>query len=89
MSLKLLNGLFLASTLTFSMLISSSALACDDKSCETAYLAETKQHIANQIRRANTYKVERHAYSMNRERRAYAKFVHIHFMWVRAKFLAL
>ncbi len=83
MSLKLLNSLFLGLILMFSMLISTSVFACDDKSCETAYLAETKQHIANQIRRANTFKVERHAYSMNRERRAYAEFVHKYFVLVK------
>jgi len=90
MSLKLLKGLALGSILTFTMLISTSVFACDDKSCETAYLAETQQHIANQVRRANTYKTERHAYSKNRERRAYSKnrerrayatFVRKHFIW--------
>ena len=65
------------------MLVSTSALACDDKGCESAYLAETQQHIANQIRRANTFKTERHAHSSNRERRAYAEFVHKHMMWAR------
>ena len=62
------------------MLISSNAFACDDKGCEKAYLAETKQHIANHIRRAEAYKAERHAYSKNRHRRAYALYVHIHLM---------
>jgi len=65
MLLKLLNGLVLGLFLTFSMLTSTSVFACDDKSCGTAYLAETQQHIANQIRRANTYKTERHAHSKN------------------------
>jgi len=83
MSLKLLNSIFLGLILTFSMLISTTVFACDDKSCETAYLAETKQYIANQIRRANTYKTERHAHSKNRERRAYAEYVHKYFTWTK------
>jgi len=65
------------------MLTSTSVFACDDKSCKTAYLAETQQHIANQIRRANTYKTERHAHSKNRERRAYVEYVHKYLMWTR------
>ena len=80
MTLRVLNSLFLGLILMFSMLISSSVFACDNKGCESAYLAETQQHIANQIRRANTYKAERHAYSKNRERRAYAEFVHKYFV---------
>lgn len=55
-----------------------NATACDDKACESAYLAESKQHVENQIRRAEATKAERHAYSKNRKRRAYALYVHIH-----------
>ena len=70
--------------LIFSALLffiaSSNASACDDKACESAYLAETQQHVANHIRRAEASKAERHAYSMNRHRRAYALYVHIHLM---------
>jgi len=80
MSLKLLNNIFLGLILAFSLLISNSAFACDNKGCESAYLAETQQHIANQIRRANTFKTERHAHSKNRERRAYASYVHNNLM---------
>ena len=80
MSLKLLNSFFIASILLFSMLITNSVFACDNKACESAYLAETQMHIDNQIRRANTYKAERHAHSKNRERRAYAEFVHKYFI---------
>ena len=83
MTLKLLNSFFLVSILFFSLMISNSVFACDSKSCETAYLAETKQVIANQLRRANAYRVERHAYSLNRERRAYASFVHNYFLTVK------
>lgn len=86
MSLKLLNGLFLGLILLFSMLVSTSVFACDTKYCETAYLAQTKQHISNQIRRANAMKVERHAYSLNRERRAYAEYVHKYFVSVKGLF---
>ena len=60
--------------------LSTNAIACDNKVCESAYLAETQKHIANRIRRAETFKAERHAYSKNRERRAYALYVHIHLM---------
>lgn len=80
MSLKLLNGFFLVLIMMFSMLISQTALACDSKSCESAYLADTKRHVANRVRRAEAVKAERHAYSKNRERRAYALYVHAHFM---------
>ena len=59
---------------------SYNASACDDKACESAYLAETQQHVANHIRRAEASKAERHAYSNNRHRRAYALYVHIHLM---------
>ncbi|GAA0417278.1 hypothetical protein GCM10009133_27200 [Cocleimonas flava] len=59
---------------------SFNASACDDKACESAYLAETKRYVENQIRRAEATKAERHAYSKNRQRRAYALYVHIHFM---------
>ena len=81
MLLKLLNNLLICLTLLCSVLFMTSANACDNKECETAYLAETQRHIENQIRRANTYKAERHAHSMNRERRAYAEFVHKYFIW--------
>ena len=83
MSLKLLNNLFLGLILMFSLLISNSVLACDNKGCESAYLAETQQHIGNQIRRAKALKSERHAHSMNRERRAYAEFVHKYFVLIK------
>ncbi len=59
---------------------SLNASACDDKACESAYLAETQQHVANHVRRAEASKAERHAYSKNRHRRAYALYVHIHLM---------
>ena len=83
MSLNILNKFFLSLILLFSLLISNSVLACDNKVCESVYLAETKLIIANQIRRANALKVERHAYSLNRERRAYAEYVHKYFMLMR------
>ncbi len=76
MSRKLLVALSLLASLTMSF----NASACDDKSCEVAYLIETEQHVANQIRRAESSKLERHAYSKNRERRAYAMYVHYHMM---------
>ena len=69
---------FSSMSLMLFLLLSFNSYACDDKSCEGAYLAETKQHIANQNRRAQAYKAERHAYSINRERRAYALYRHIH-----------
>jgi hypothetical protein len=59
-------------------MFSTNVSACDDKACETAYIAETKQYTNNHIRLAEAYRVERHAYSKNRERRAYALYVHIH-----------
>jgi len=66
--------------LLFSLLISNMVFACDNKACESVYLAETKQTIANQVRRAKATMVERHAYSLNRERRAYAEYVHKYFV---------
>lgn len=66
--------------LGLTLLFSNSAFACDNKSCEKAYLAETQRHVDNQIRRANAERAERVAYSKNRERRAYALYVHIHIM---------
>ena len=86
MSLKLLNNLVLSLILLFSLLMSQSVFACDTKSCESAYLAHTKQVIANHVRRAEAHKVERHAHSLNRERRAYAEFVHKYFVAIRRSF---
>jgi len=63
-----------------SFFISTTASACDDKPCEAAYIAETKEHIKNHVRQAETYKTERHQHSSNRERRAYALYVHHYFM---------
>jgi len=83
MSLKFLNSIFLGMILLFSLLITNSVFACDNKVCESNYLAQTKQTIANQIRRANALKLERHAYSLNRERRAYAEYVHKYFVAVK------
>jgi hypothetical protein len=57
--------------------ISSNAMACDNKSCEKAYLASTTQYIANHSRQAKTAKTEREAYASNRERRDFAVVYHI------------
>jgi len=67
-------------TLIASLFFSMNASACDTKSCETAYLAATKQYAENRIRKAKASEMERRAYSKNRERRAYALYVHLHFM---------
>ncbi|MEE9336734.1 MAG: hypothetical protein V3U87_01525 [Methylococcaceae bacterium] len=79
--LDMLKGfiLFLQSGL-FSLFFMTSASACDDKSCETAYLSETKQHIKNHSRRGSGSMKERHAYAVNRERKAYALYVHYFLM---------
>jgi len=71
-------ALFLSALTLF--IASFNVSACDDKACESAYLAETQQYVENHIRRAEASKAERHAYSKNRQRRAYALYVHIHFM---------
>lgn len=65
-------------TLLASTMFSMTAFACDDKSCEVAYIAETKQYTSNHIRQAEAYRSERWAHSKNRERRAYALYVHMH-----------
>ena len=72
------NKIIVSCSLLFLLMFTSASNACDDKACESAYLAETQQHVANHIRRAEATKAERHAYSKNRHRRAYA--LHIHFM---------
>jgi hypothetical protein len=77
-TLKVNSRKLLTVSLVFSSFITFNASACDDKSCEKAYLLETVQHISNHVRHAETYKTERHAYSRNRERRAYALYNHIH-----------
>lgn len=76
----MLRSTFISFTLLFSLLISTNASACDDKACETAYLSATERVVANHIRRANAYRVERLAHSKNRERRDYALYVHLHIM---------
>ncbi len=70
---------FVFSTFAFiSFFFSSSAMACDDKACEAAYLATTQQYINNEIRHAKVYRAERIAHAKNRERRALALYMHIH-----------
>ena len=58
--------------------VTSSAMACDDKRCEKAYLASTHQFVKNYSRRANTAKSERHAYAKVREKRDYAVVNQLH-----------
>jgi len=74
----MLQMLALGFTLIASLLFSITASACDDKSCEAAYISATKQYVSNHIRQAEAYRSERHAYSKNRARRAYALYVHMH-----------
>ncbi|MEE9444415.1 MAG: hypothetical protein V3V19_01980 [Cocleimonas sp.] len=77
----MLKGLILMLPLgLLNLLFMASANACDDRSCETAYLIETKQHISNHARRGLSSMQERHAYSENRERKAYALYVHYFLM---------
>ncbi len=56
----------------------SSAMACDDKSCEKAYLASTHEYVKNYGRRAGSAKSEREAYAKIREQRDYATINHLH-----------
>jgi len=74
------RSLFAILTIISTILFSTKVSACDDKSCESAYLASTERYVANHIRRANTLRAERLAYSKNRERRDYALYVHLHFL---------
>ena len=60
------------------LIASNSALACDDKACEKAYLSSTTQYVSNHGRQANTARTEREAHALNRERRDYALQNHIH-----------
>ena len=78
MVIIMLRFFALGFTLLVSTMFSITASACDDKPCEAAYISETKQYTNNHIRHAKTYRTERHAHSKNRERRAYALYVHIH-----------
>lgn len=54
------------------VMISSNAIACDDKACEKAYLSSTEQYVSNYGRKATTARTEREAHAKNRERRDYA-----------------
>jgi len=54
------------------IIASSSAIACDDKACEKAYLSSTSQYISNYGRHAKSAQSEREAHAKNRERRDYA-----------------
>ena len=74
----MLRILSLSFTFVVTVFLSGNASACDDKACEMAYIAATKQYADNHIRQAKAYRVERRAYSKNRERRAYALYVHLH-----------
>jgi len=46
-----------------------SAVACDDKSCETAYISAVEQYVHNHQARANSARDERVAYAKVRENR--------------------
>jgi len=59
------------------LMTSQSALACDDKACEKAYLSSTTQYVSNHSRQANAARTEREAHALNRERRDYALQNHI------------
>lgn len=72
--MKTFNSIIVALPL---IILSSNALACDDKACEKAYLQSTKQYIANDGRHAVTARTEREAYAKNRERRDYAVVSHL------------
>ncbi|MGV6809376.1 MAG: hypothetical protein ACWA5U_05825 [bacterium] len=63
-------------TLAFVGLIYSTngALACDNKSCEKAYVAETQQYVDNQVRIADAAQQERIAYAKVREAREIAAY---------------
>ncbi len=63
MNIKLLTTL----TLPF-LLMASNVYACDDKPCETAYIASTQQYIANSERHAEAIRSERLEYLSNFER---------------------
>lgn len=76
MFFKILCSLVVFAAVLFSPYI----YACDNNSCEKAYLAEAQKHVENHVRRANALRAERVAHSQNRERRAYARYVHMHFM---------
>lgn len=77
LSLKVSSGFIFGVSIVTS-LFSSSAMACDDKACETAYLASTQQYVLNQKTHAEMYRAERLAHAKNRERRAFALYMHIH-----------
>ena len=76
----MLRAILISFSLISSMLISFNASACDDKACESAYISATQEYVANGKRRAEAYRIEREAYSKNRERRDYALYVHMHLM---------
>jgi len=76
----MLRKIILSLSLLTSLFISFGASACDDKPCEAAYISSTERYMANHIRRANTYRLERLAHSKNRERRDYALYVHLHLL---------
>lgn len=70
------GGIFSLSIM--ASVFSSNAMACDDKACEVAYLASTQQYIYNQQTHAEILRAERLAHAKNRERRAFALYMHIH-----------
>ncbi len=55
-------------TLPFLLITTSTSYACDDKPCESAYLASTQQYISNSERHAKTLRIERKEYIANLER---------------------
>lgn len=63
--------------LTSAMFLTSNAMACDDKSCEKAYLSSTHQYVANHGRQARSEHDERRAHAKNRERKDYALQYHL------------
>ena len=59
---------FLAVLTAPLFLITSNLYACDDKPCETAYIASTQQYISNTERHAEAVRSERLEYLSNFER---------------------
>jgi len=58
----------LIALLTLPFLLINTSYACDDKPCESAYLASTQQYISNFERHAKTLRIERKEYIANLER---------------------
>jgi len=64
-----MNKVIRLATISVLLAGANTAVACDDKSCESAYISAVQQYVTNHQIRANSARNERMAYAKVRENR--------------------